>query len=298
PPPLPQGHITLVGDQQRAGVGGQLPESSPRWLSVGSGCVLALLQQISSVHGSLFPHLKLSSENMIAEFSQVLNCATDPTLKHRLQRGVACVQWKPLCASALAVACQSGLLVWHVDPCSLSTRPSSGCAQVLSHPGHAPVTSIAWSPSGSLLVSASPVDTSMMVWDVAAESCVALQRVGGGGVTFLSWSPDGSHVLASTPAPLLRVWETRTWTCERWPGLKGRCQSGCWSPDGTRLLFTVQGETVIYSLTFSDTPGDSEGPTVRGFVQGEFGAEPRLIQFHPSFAHGAMLTVWESVGGA
>lgn len=42
------------------------------------------------------------------------------------------------------------------------------------------------------------------VWDVASESCVPLQRVGGGGVSFLSWSPDGSHVLASTPAALFR----------------------------------------------------------------------------------------------
>lgn len=58
--------------------------------------------------------------------------ATTPTLKHRLQRSVAAVQWKPLCASALAVACQNCLLVWHVDPCSLSTRfvnpsVSAGC---------------------------------------------------------------------------------------------------------------------------------------------------------------------------
>ena len=55
--------------------------------------------------------------------------ATTPTLKHRLQKSVAAVQWKPLCASALAVACQNCLLVWHVDPCSLSTRCViySGC---------------------------------------------------------------------------------------------------------------------------------------------------------------------------
>uniref|UniRef100_A0AAQ5XJG3 Aladin seven-bladed propeller domain-containing protein n=1 Tax=Amphiprion ocellaris TaxID=80972 RepID=A0AAQ5XJG3_AMPOC len=372
----------------------------PKWLSMSSGCILALLRWVSSFHGSLFPHLTLSSEDMIAEFSQVLNwsdcvvrafawhphtdkfavallddsikiynpkSATTPTLKHRLQRSVAAVQWKPLCASALAVACQNCLLVWHVDPCSLSTRPSSGCAQVLSHPGHSPVTSIAWSPSGSLLLSASPMDSTMMVWDVAAESCVPLQRVGGGGVSFLSWSPDGSHVLASTPSALFRVWETRMWTCERWPCVKGRCQSGCWSPDGSRLLFTVQGEMVIYALTFTDAPGQlsHSGPQAAavvadlsettfstpdgdivvggeiqslvwdprgerlavllkgdpqaadrpaiiavfktranpifellpcGFVQGEAGAEPRLMQFHPNFQHGALLTVCWSNG--
>ncbi|XP_015246165.1 PREDICTED: aladin [Cyprinodon variegatus] len=373
----------------------------PKWLSVTSGCILALLRWVSSFHGSLYPHVTLSSEDLIAEFSQVLNwpdcvvrafawhphadkfavallddsikiynpqSAISPTLKHRLQRNVAAVQWKPLCASGLAVACQNCLLVWNVDPCSLSTRPSSGCAQVLSHPGHSPVTSIAWSPSGSLLVSASPLDTAMMVWDVAVESCVPLQRVGGGGVTFLSWSPAGSHILASTPSALFRVWETRMWTCERWPCVKGRCQSGCWSPDGSRLLFAVQGEMVIYALTFSGSPGVptsmAKGPQTAvvvadlsettfnspdgdiivggeiqslswdprgerlavllkgdpqaanrpaiiavfktranpifellpcGFVQGEPGAEPRLMQFHPHFQHGALLTVcWSS----
>ncbi|XP_049609852.1 aladin [Syngnathus scovelli] len=376
-------------------------EEVPKWLSVSSGCILALLQKISSFHNSLFPHLTLSSEDMIAEFSQALNWSdcvvrafawhphtdkfavallddsikiynpqslTTPTLKHRLQRSVAAVQWKPLCASGLAVACQNCLLVWNVDPCSLSTRPSSGCAQVLSHPGHSPVTSIAWSPNGSLLASASPKDTAMMVWDVAAESCVPLQRVGGGGVSFLSWSTDGSHLLASTPSALFRVWETRRWTCERWPCEKGRCQSGCWSPDGSRLLFTVQGETVIYALTFTETPGVLTGTTKGspvasvvadlsqttfntsqgevtvggeiqsltwdprgerlavlfkgdpqldqpavipvfktrtkpifellpcGFVQGELGAQPRLLQFHPNFQHGALLTVCWSTG--
>ena len=51
------------------------------------------------------------------------------------------------------------------------------------------------------------------VWDVAAESSVPLQRVGGGGVSFLSWSPDGSHVLAATPAPLFRSELRPGWVC-------------------------------------------------------------------------------------
>ncbi|XP_010896004.2 aladin [Esox lucius] len=396
-----------AGAWRDAGLSGLLNEIAnssaevPKWLGVSSRCVLALLQWVSSFHGSLFPHLTLSSEEMTAEFSQVLDwsdcavrgfawhphtqkCAvallddsikiynpkssTSPTLKHRLQRSVAALQWKPLCASDLAVACHNCLLVWHVDPTSLSTRPSSGCAQVLSHPGHSPVTSVAWSPSGSLLVSASPRDTAMLVWDVAVESCVPLHRVGGGGVTHISWSPDGSRLMAATPSSLFRVWETRMWTCERWPSLKGRCQSGCWSPDGSRLLFTVQGETVIYALTFTDTPGlplgMSGGPKAAtvvadlsetsldtpdgdtmvggeiqslawdprgerlavllkgdagagrpamiavfktqinpafkllpcGFVQGEPGTEPRLMQFNPNFRHGAQLTVCWSNG--
>ncbi|XP_053564284.1 aladin isoform X2 [Bombina bombina] len=376
-------------------------EEVPPWLGRLACCSLAVCRWLSSFHGSLFSHLRMKSEDLTAEFSQALNWAncslrafawhphtskfalaflddsirvyttgssTVPTLKHRLQKDVACMAWKPLCASILAVACQSCVLVWHVDPTSLSTRPSSGCAQILSYPSHSPVTNVCWSPKGGALLSASPVDTTMLVWDVATESCVPLQRVGGGGVTFLSWSPDGSKVLAATPSPIFRVWETQMWTCERWPTLKGRCQAACWSPDGSRLLFAVKEEFVIYSLSFSVSEGETKGyvggsqsatvvadvsevvrdtewgevriggeiqsmawdPSgdrlavlLRGnpeyetsrpiivvyrtrnsplfellpccYVQGKEGEIPQLMQFHPSFKKGALLTVlWNS----
>uniref|UniRef100_A0A8B9NFX1 Aladin WD repeat nucleoporin n=5 Tax=Accipitriformes TaxID=2558200 RepID=A0A8B9NFX1_9AVES len=330
-------------------------EEGLQWVKAGSRYLLAVCHWLSSLHGSLFPHLSLTSEDMIAAFSQAvdwagctirafawhphtskfavallddsirvynsnrspcspsackallrrrlcqlvlqpsprlpaealspswdfkpasatshpgagpwaargmtLNCmsATIPSLKHRLQRNVAAMAWKPLCASILAVACQSCVLVWHLDPTSLSTRPSSGCAQVLSYPGHSPVTSLAWAPSGELLLSASPVNTAMLVWDVSTENCVQLQWFGGGGVTYLAWSPDGSKVLAAAPSAVFRVWEAQMWTCERWPTIKGRCQTGCWSPDGSRLLFTVLGASVIYSLSFSEYRGEMQG---------------------------------------
>uniref|UniRef100_A0A674IEX3 Aladin WD repeat nucleoporin n=1 Tax=Terrapene triunguis TaxID=2587831 RepID=A0A674IEX3_9SAUR len=447
-------------------------EADLQWMKTGSRWALALCHWVSSLHGSLFPHLSLCSEDMIAEFSQavdwagcsirafawhphtskfavallddsirvyntnrsphspggsqlaskgilkrrlsqlIVKCcrlsplqaaspgwtfmpasaksppltagsrlqaapgtplkqtsATVPILKHRLQRNVASMAWKPLCASILAVACQSCVLLWHLDPTSLSTRPSSGCAQVLAYPGHSPVTSLAWAPSGEMLLSASPVDTAMLVWDVSTENCVPLQWFGGGGVTYLAWSPDGSKVLAATPSAVFRVWEAQMWTCERWPTIKGRCQTGCWSPDGSRLLFTVLGESVIYSLSFSEYSGEMQGqvggsktasivadlsettfetlygeeriggevhamvwdpsgerlaalirgnpetPESRtivavfrtrnspvfellpcGFLQGEPGAEPQLIAFHPCFKKGALLTVCWSTG--
>lgn len=49
------------------------------------------------------------------------------------------------------------------------------------------------------------------------------------------------------------------WTCEGWPTLSGRCQTGCWSPDGKRLLFTVLGEALIYSLSFPEPCGTEKG---------------------------------------
>ncbi|CAI5765387.1 aladin isoform X1 [Podarcis lilfordi] len=377
-------------------------ELALRWMKAGSRYTLALCCWVSSLHGSFFPHLSLQSEDMIAQFSQAVDwagcsirafawhphtskfavallddsirvynasSATIPILKHRLQRNVASVAWKPLCASILAVACHSCVLVWHLDPTSLSTRPSSGCAQVLSHPGHSPVSSLAWAPSGGLLLSASPVDTAMLVWDVSTENCIQLQWFGGGGVTYLAWSPDGSKVLAATPSAVFRVWEVQMWTCEKWPTIKGPCRTGCWSPDGSRLLFTVQGESVIYSLSFLEYSGEQQGqvggsktasivadlsettfetlygeeriggeilsmvwdpsgerlavvirgnrdaPDCRvivavfrtrnspvfellpcGFLQGEDGAQPQLVAFHPCFKKGALLTVCWSTG--
>ena len=78
-------------------------------------------------------------------------CFSDlvPMLKHKLQRGISTLAWKPLSASVLAVATQTVILLWTVDPSSLSTRPSASAAQVLSYPGHSPITSIAWCPHGS-----------------------------------------------------------------------------------------------------------------------------------------------------
>lgn len=256
----------------------------PPWTSEMAKRTLTFVRWTSSLHGSLFPHLSMSNEDMISKFSGIFDWKKSPvhafswhphtvkfayalqddsirvhmgrsdivpTLKHKLQKNVADLSWQPQSASVLAVACQSCVLIWHVEPTSLATRPSTSSVQVLQQNNHSPVTCLAWDPNGRILLSSSPVDTAIMAWDVAMETGIPLRRVGGGGVSLLKWSPDGSKVFSATPSHLFRVWETTKWSCEVWTKCIGRLKTACWSPDGSVLLFATEIEPIIYSLSFS-----------------------------------------------
>ncbi|XP_050388473.1 aladin [Patella vulgata] len=207
--------------------------------STSTSC-LTLLRWATSLNGSLFPHLSLSNEDLITKFTTISDWSHSPirafawhphvtkfayalhddsikvhsmgntlvpVLKHKLQKYVADISWQPLSASVLAVACQTCVLIWHIDPTSLAARPSASCVQVLNQSGHSPVTSLSWHPDASILLSASPTDTAIMAWKVAMETGVTLRRAGGGGVSFLKFSPEGSKVLAATPMSMFRVWD-------------------------------------------------------------------------------------------
>lgn len=254
--------------------------------------LLAAYRMTSNIHSSFNPHLMLSGEDMIARFSpnpdwfsskirvmawhphtlklavalksdqiQVLgqNLVATPTLKYKKQRGIACLAWRPLNGSELAVGCLTGLLIWTVDPLSVAARPSASCVNVLpTPPGHAPVTSLNWDPQGNLLLSASAADTSMILWNTASETKVPLRRVGGGGVHLVAWSPEASKVLAATPSTVFRVWDTiNQWNHERWNVLAGHVNTACWSPCGTYLLFSTNEEPLIYCLNFHPVGGSS-----------------------------------------
>lgn len=267
------------------------------WLQSLAKGFLWLLYGINLLPGSLVPNLMLSNEAMIAEFAYVANwddsvvrcfawhpyvtkCAVAlrddsiriysissavmPVLKHKQQKGIAHMTWKPYCASVLAVACQHCIVIWEVDPHSLITRPSASCVQVLVQRGHHPVTSLSWNPWGTVLLSGSAHNTSMMVWNVEMEESTPLRRWGGGGVSLICWSPDASLVFAATPSTMFRVWETNTWTCEVWRNLQGRCQAACWSPDSSVLLFAVKTEPRLYALMFEPSPMEGKDGATGG----------------------------------
>ncbi|XP_076470400.1 aladin-like [Babylonia areolata] len=262
-------------------------------VSTTASGLLSVVRAFNSFSGALFPHMSLSNEELVVKFAEVAEWSDSPVrafawhphtakfalalqdnsvhvhysgsplvpvLKHKLQKCVAHLAWQPLSASVLAVASQSAVLIWHIEPTSLAARPSTSSVQVLQHSGHCPVTQLAWDPAGKILLSASPVDTAVMAWNVASESCTPLRYVGGGGVSLLAWSPDGSKVMAATPSSIFRVWDTTNWNCEVWSNLSDRCTSACWSYDGLVLLFAMEGDAVLHVVKF--------GTSYKGVVEG------------------------------
>ncbi|OUM61721.1 hypothetical protein PIROE2DRAFT_62336 [Piromyces sp. E2] len=155
-------------------------------------------------------------------------------------------------------------------------KVGSAILQVLKYPGFAHVSSLSWSPDGLLLAVGSAVTNTIIVWDVAAKTPVSLSGAGGKGTTLLTWSNDGCFLCQSCTGSVLRIWETRTWTCRTIP-LKNTCHTACWYPDNRTLIFSVKDSDEIsgiqmlwsppkldYTILVQENLGMTEAETVSG----------------------------------
>ena len=269
---------------------------SQKFLATAANILLSLHSFTRGLHGSLYPSLNISGEEVTELYTSTRNWSNAPVrciawhphtckiavamaddsiqvnmgsvckvseevaplLKYKQQRGVSCMQWRPFLASELAVGCNSGLLIWNVDPCSVVARPSAGCVSLLQSPGHAPVTSISWHSKGSLLLSCSANDSTLILWNTASETKVPLRRMGA-GFHMVLWSPHPGLILSCTTSTSFRIWyPNKLWASERWNVMGGHVNSACWSPDGTTLLFTTNTECQIFCLKFMPTAGSSQ----------------------------------------
>lgn len=190
----------------------------------------------------------------IARFDSAVEVHTAANLPHEIliheaQIGVTDLAWCPSTTSRLAVGCSTGFIIWEVP--AISHRQAVEPAVARLYPGAA-ATTLSWSPFGDLLAVGSSDSNTIRVWDVARS--VSTDFVRPGNTARLLWSADGKRLLQTTTSAIFRVWETRTWTCERWETPAGtRCQTACWGSSGQVLLLSMSGESVIYSLQFDDS---------------------------------------------
>lgn len=171
-------------------------------------------------------------------------------LKNGLQKSITSLTWRPFSSSTLAVGCQTGFLIWTLDPNSCITRPLSQAAH-FKHGNHFPVTSLEWNSNGSLLATASMKDSSILIWDVDKNTCVPLRRTSP-PYLHLQWSMNGAYLFTSTIGNVFRVWNCDTWKSDRWTVASGHVQSFQWSPCARFLLFATSDDPILYSLGFAD----------------------------------------------
>eukprot|EP00873_Tetraselmis_striata_P032841 jgi/Tetstr1/453105/TSEL_040129.t1 len=111
-----------------------------------------------------------------------------------------------------------------------------------------PVTSVAFSPDGTLLASAS-ADKTVRVWNALTGEEALPQPLRGhtGPVTSVAFSPDGTRLASASKDETVRVWNALTGEEALPQPLRGHTRhvtSVAFSPDGTRLASASWDKTV------------------------------------------------------
>ena len=135
----------------------------------------------------------------------------------------------------VAVGCRKGAVrIWNVANSALVIGPASSSTNQIS--------SLAWSPDGTLLAIAHNGESAVVLWDVreARQSAVLQEPADANcSVNYVKWSADGKQLMATTDLAV-RVWDVagarlvRTLDPQDPQDHEGR-RAAAWSPDGKRI---------------------------------------------------------------
>lgn len=144
---------------------------------------------------------------------------------------------------ALAVALGAGAGIYFYS----QRKPDQARAILKGHAGA--VTSLSWSPDGTLLATAS-ADHTVRLWQASTGKSILRYKGHTNGVLAATWSPDGTQIASGGKDTTVQLWNNQGALTYQVPPLSNTVSSLSWGSAGKRLFAGTLGGG-LYDIQFA-----------------------------------------------